>query len=80
MVTDLSEIRRRTEEQGRENLAFRRFLRKHHYSDETFRILAEDVSQQIDCTACANCCRQTVVNVTPEEISAIADYLHMEFE
>ncbi len=78
MITDLLEIRSLTKSSEAENLRFRRFLRNHHQDEEPFRILAQEVEAQIDCTQCANCCRQTVVEVSDAEIARIAQYLRIE--
>jgi Fe-S-cluster containining protein len=40
--------------------------------------MAHEVESQIDCTQCANCCRQTLVEVSNLEITRIAEYLRME--
>ena len=75
MVTDLVQIRRMAEAENAENLRFRRFLRDHHYRDNLLHRIARTVEEQIDCKACANCCRETRVNVSPEDIDALARYL-----
>jgi len=77
VLTDLSEIHRLTEIRPTEDLAFQRHLNAHHYPDGPFRILCRTVEEQIDCTACANCCRQTQVSVSDHEIAAIAKYLRL---
>jgi Fe-S-cluster containining protein len=58
-----------------ENIAFRRYLAKHHHSDKPFQILANEIQQHVDCTACANCCRYSIVPVTQAEIEVIAAHL-----
>jgi Fe-S-cluster containining protein len=63
-----------------ENLNFRRFLKAHHVPDHLFRRIAHEVEQQIDCKACANCCRETQVNVSSEDIERLAKYLEMPVE
>ena len=35
------------------------------------------VSAGIDCTACGNCCKSLVINVTLEEVGTLADYLNL---
>lgn len=77
MLTDLLEIHRLTEIHHAENLAFQRHLNAHHYPDGPFRILCRTVEKQIDCPACANCCRQTQVNLSDLDIAGIAEYLWM---
>src|SRR5262249_23073100 len=46
-----------------------------HDADKPFQILASEVQQHMDCTACANCCRHSVVSVNKQEIENIAWYL-----
>jgi Fe-S-cluster containining protein len=77
VVTDLDEVRRLAAVKSGENLAFRRYLKAHHVSDEPFHIIAEDVQKHIDCTQCANCCRNTIVAVSEREIALIAEHLHL---
>ena len=75
MVTDLAEVFRLGTAKAKENVAFRRYLSAHHYSDKPFQILAAEVQQQVDCTAYANCCRHSVVSVNKSEIEKIASYI-----
>ncbi len=75
MVTDPVEVQRLSQLKEGENLAFRRYLHHHHHSDEPFHIIAAQVEKQMDCKTCANCCRQTLVTVSAEEIEKIAHYL-----
>jgi uncharacterized protein len=75
VVTDLAEIFRLGTAKSGENVAFRRYLCAHHHSDKPFQILASEVQRQVDCTACANCCRHSVVPVNKTEIERIASYL-----
>jgi Fe-S-cluster containining protein len=35
------------------------------------------VSAGIDCTACGNCCKTLVINVTQEEVGKLAEHMHM---
>ena len=75
MVTDLAEVFRLGTAKVNENLAFRRYLSAHHYSDRPFQILASEVQQHVDCTACANCCRHSVVSVNKSEIEKVAGHI-----
>ena len=77
MVTDLAEIRRRSKEMRAENLEFRRRLKARHYPEGPFRILAREVEKQVDCTACANCCRQYHVSLSGGEVEALAEFLEV---
>jgi Fe-S-cluster containining protein len=75
VVTDLAEVFRLGTAKVKENLAFRRYLSAQHYADKQFQILASAVQQQVDCTACANCCRHSVVSVNKSEIENIAGHI-----
>jgi Fe-S-cluster containining protein len=75
VVTDLAEVFRLGTAKAEENLDFRRYLSAKHYSDKPFQILASEVQKQVDCTACANCCRHSVVPVSELEIQTVAEYL-----
>ena len=77
MVTDLVQIRHLAETVEDENIHFRRFLKDHHYPLSLFRRIAQEVEKQIDCTACANCCREPRVNVSRRDIEMLARYLDM---
>ena len=72
MVTDLAEVFRLGTAKAEENLAFRRYLRAHHYADKPFQVLAREVQRHVDCTACAKCCRHSVVSVNKLDIENIA--------
>lgn len=72
VVIDLAEVFRLGTAKSEENLTFRRYLSAHHYADKGFQIVASEVQQHIDCTACANCCRHSVVPVNEHEIEEIA--------
>ena len=75
MVTDLAEVLRLGTAKAAENLAFRRYVSARHHADEEFQILASEVQQHVDCTACANCCRHAVVPVNGLEIESVARHL-----
>jgi len=75
VVNDLAEVFRLGTAKANENVAFRRYLSAHHYSDKPFQILAVEVQQHVDCTACANCCRHSVVSVNKSEIESIASHI-----
>jgi Fe-S-cluster containining protein len=75
VVSDLADVFRLGTAKLKENRAFRRYLSAHHYTDKPFQILASEVQQHVDCTACANCCRQSVVSVNKSEIENIARHI-----
>lgn len=69
------QIRRLAREKEAENLEFRRHLRAHPGLEQRFDATAQEVARQVDCTQCANCCRETRVDVAADEVAAIAGYL-----
>jgi len=71
----LAEVFRLGTAKAEENLAFRRYLCAHHYADTPFQMLASQLQRHVDCTACANCCRHSVVSVNRPEIEDIAWHL-----
>lgn len=80
MITDLAQIQRLAQEKEAENLAFRRYLRGHQRPKHEFSEVAAGVEEQIDCTQCANCCREMDVEVSTAEVTAIAAHLGMRVE
>jgi len=80
VLTDLVQIRQQGESKRAENLEFRRYLSSHHFAVEQFQALAGEIRAQVDCTACANCCRCSTVTIRESEIAAIARYLRLEPE
>jgi Fe-S-cluster containining protein len=78
VIVDPVEIRECAEARREENLGFCRYLHGHHRPIEELQEIATQVERDIDCTACANCCRQTVVSVGQPEIEAIASYLGID--
>lgn len=72
MVTDLAEVFRLGTEKAAENLAFRRYLAAHRRPSGPFQALATEVQRHVDCTACANCCKHSIVTVNAGEIAGIA--------
>ncbi|MGD0000201.1 MAG: YkgJ family cysteine cluster protein [Bryobacteraceae bacterium] len=81
MVTDPAEVRRLAEAKEAENVRFRRYLHARHQDRITqFQIIATRIEAQIDCTACANCCREMIVEANQVEIEAIAAHLNLSVE
>ncbi|MGB6943436.1 MAG: YkgJ family cysteine cluster protein [Bryobacteraceae bacterium] len=75
MLTDLVQIRRLEQQQRGENARFRAYLKSHRHSDRRLRRFAEEIEAQIDCTACANCCRVTEVGITEKDIEKLAKFV-----
>jgi uncharacterized protein len=77
VITDLVQIRLLGEKKRGENLRFRRFLKSHDHSDRILRRVAEEIEEQIDCTQCANCCRQATAVVTERDAARLARFLRI---
>ncbi|MBI5085457.1 MAG: YkgJ family cysteine cluster protein [Acidobacteria bacterium] len=75
LLTDLVQIRALAAAHDAENVAFRRHLSVHHPPPHLLHDIGARVQREINCTACANCCRQTRVEVRPEEVEDIASHL-----
>jgi Fe-S-cluster containining protein len=75
VVTDLAQVFRVGTAKVKENLAFRWYLSAHHHIDKPFQILASEMQQSVDWTACANCCRHSVVSVNKSDIENIAGHI-----
>jgi Fe-S-cluster containining protein len=87
MPYDLVQIRQRAEEKEDENYRFRRFLKTQcklepEEIDQRVFAATRRVWAGIDCTACANCCREVHPTFTEAEVDRLAQRLgmgHAEF-
>ena len=77
MVTDLVQIRTLGEKKRAENERFRRLMKSRDHSDRILRRIAEGIEEQIDCTACANCCRVATAKVSERDIERLAWHLRL---
>ena len=78
MITDLVQIKRLGEKKAEENSRFRVHLKTHDYNERRFRRIGQDIEEQIDCTACANCCRVASVEVSERDIERLAKALRIK--
>ncbi|MEO7766581.1 MAG: hypothetical protein ABIS01_04110, partial [Ferruginibacter sp.] len=78
MMTDLGNIKRIAGEKEAENDAFRAFLGQKDEKDTDILVynLNAEITPQIDCTACGNCCT-SLVSVTAEEIKSLSTHLEI---
>lgn len=72
-------------EKEAENEVFIAFLKSYNTQivDAAVSILNDVVTSQIDCTACGNCCKTLMINVTDEEANKLSDHLNktrLEFD
>jgi Fe-S-cluster containining protein len=82
LVTDPHEVERLAEEHEDENWDFRNWIKlEYGFDDERLmsvvRELADQITAQIDCTQCANCCRKTSTALEDEDIERLAAALDM---
>ena len=79
--TDLKRIAKMAKKKDDENWAFRSYLKVHDIeNDELDKIvhrLNEEISAQIDCTQCGNCCREIRPVLDNQDISRFAISLDM---
>jgi Fe-S-cluster containining protein len=81
-VTDPGEVKRLAEEREDENWDFRNWIKRDFgFDDERLmpvvRQLADEITAQIDCTQCANCCRKTVTSLDDGDVERLAAALGM---
>lgn len=78
MLTDLVQIKRFGEKQRDENQRFRAWLKRHNFVERRLKAIAQDIEGQIDCTACANCCRVATTQVTERDAERLARFLRVK--
>lgn len=79
IITDLNTIKKLAEEKELENDDFLSFIKSRDGvdTDQFVHRLNKEVSDQIDCTQCGNCCRSLMINVAPGETKLLATKLGM---
>ena len=75
MVTDLVQIRRYGEKKREENGRFRAWLKRHNFVERRLKAIAQEVEDEIDCTACANCCRVATTQINERDVEQVARFL-----
>jgi uncharacterized protein len=85
MAPNLVQIRALAKEKEDENWRFRQFLKQQCYLDPSdvdtqVRETTKRVWAGIDCTACANCCREVPPTFSEEEVSRLAQRLGMALQ
>ena len=83
LVTNPTEVQRLAEELQDENWAFRAWIKSNFGLDDeqlmsVVHWLAEDVTAQIDCTTCANCCQVLAPSLTQEDMQRLATVLDVD--
>jgi len=84
METDPKVIERLAREREEENWEFRRFLKDLPIEDEELDAMVhrhfEEVSSQVDCCACANCCREVLPLLSTFDVERLAGGLKISGE
>ena len=72
---NLLKIKRLARQRDDENWEFRTFLKTHEskvHLDQLVHRLHDEIASQIDCTSCANCCREVMPVLDREDIETFA--------
>jgi Fe-S-cluster containining protein len=82
LITNPTKVERLAKEREDENWVFRNWIKlEFGFDDERLmsvvRELADEITAQIDCTQCANCCRETATNLDEKDINRLAAALDM---
>ena len=72
MLTDLVQIRRLGEKKRDENLRVRMHLKRRNYQERRLIRIAREIEEEIDCTACANCCRVATIKIIDRDVEKLA--------
>ena len=55
-------------------------MKSRDHSDRILRRIAEGIQEQIDCTACANCCKTSTTAISERDIDRLARHLRISRE
>ena len=84
LVTDLTEIKRLADRKRKKNFEFRSKLKMEVYDEEsldvTVHALYKEVSAQVDCRACGNCCKAFDIIMNDDDISKLSKAVGMATE
>jgi len=75
MITDLVQIRRLGDSKRDENSKLRMHLKRRNFQERKLIRISQDIEDQIDCTACANCCRVATVKITERDALKLSKFL-----
>lgn len=77
MLIDLVQIRRLGEKNLDENKRLRQHLKRHNFVERRLKLIAQEIEDQVDCRACANCCRVATTTITDRDVDKLARFLGM---
>jgi Fe-S-cluster containining protein len=79
--TDIQRIQQLAQQREEANWAFRCFLKRSDLSTRSIDLKVHDlyreVSREIDCTKCANCCKTVNPVLKPADVRRLAKYLEL---
>jgi len=78
MITDLVQIRLLGEKKRGENERLRKHMKSRDHSDRILRRVAQGIEDQVDCTACANCCRVATARVSERDTERLSRFLRIK--
>lgn len=82
--TDIKKIEQLAKQREEANWAFRCFLKRSSISsrsiDSTVHNFCREVSREIDCTKCANCCKKVNPVLKPTDIRRLAKHLELSVD
>jgi uncharacterized protein len=78
MIIDLAEIATAAADKERENDHFSDFLKAQDAAviDDLVTRLNRQIEPAIDCTACGNCCKTLMINVSADEALELSNFLN----
>lgn len=77
VVTGLVQIQRMAKANVDEADRLRVWMKSNHYDDRSWRQAAARIQEQIDCRACANCCRLPGTTVNGADVERLAAHLSL---
>jgi Fe-S-cluster containining protein len=82
LLSDPSIISNEARDKEAENIRFRETLQQQDGAavDELVFRLNEEITPQIDCTKCGNCCRSLMINVDDADASRLSTHLNLDKE
>jgi len=84
IITDLNYIRKMGTKRENENLEFRTFLKTLDMAsrdiDAIVHRINNEVTSRIDCTECANCCKEIYMSMDEQDIVNFAEGLNISAE
>jgi Fe-S-cluster containining protein len=83
METDLKILEKKSRERWADNWNFRAYLKQNidpHVLDKTVHQYNAEISKQIDCLQCTNCCHQIHPHLTDSDVNRVAHSLQLSVQ